>query len=391
MKYDFDAVHDRAASDSVKWSADGRTRPDVLPLWLADMDFAVAEPIARAVEARAAHHLYGYGHVSAEHRRAVCERLARLYGWRVEPEWLVFTAGLNPTITAAVHAFVPTGGAAIIQTPAYGPFRQALVGHDRKAVENPLRLAGQHYEVDFADLDRGFAEPGVAAFILCSPHNPIGRVWTVAELERVAESAARHGTVIISDEIYSDIIMPGHRHTPIASLSPEIGRRTVTLMSPGKCFNIGGLFVSYAIIPDVDLRDAFVRTSRDILGEVGVFGLTALIAAYEHGDEWLTEVTAYIAGNFAALKDFIAKRTPTISVGELEGSYLAWLDCRRLPLGGRAPDAFFLEQAGVRAIAGGSFGAAGEGFVRLNLACPRAMLSQALERMDAAVTRLGGA
>lgn len=388
MKYDFDRIYDRAGTDSLKWKKGLFGAEDILPLWVADMDFPVAEPIVQALRERLEHPIFGYGYVSESVTGAIVERLERKWGWRVEPEWIVFSPGVVPLLTAAVRALVPQGTRVAIQTPGYPRFFPAITSSGCAVAVSQHKLVGDHYEMDFADLEAKFADPDVGAFMLCSPQNPIGRVWRHEELMKVGELAARHGKPVISDEMHAEIIMPGFNHIPFASLSPELASRSIVCMSISKTFNLAGLATSFAVIPDEAMRAGIRRATDSITGDVNILGLVALEAAFRHGDEWLAQALAYIEGNFRFLKEYLTARIPSIKVLPLEGTYLAWLDCRELGLDVKALDRFFLEQARVAPMGGGVFGPGSEGFQRLNLACPRPILAEALQRIERAVNSL---
>lgn len=388
MKYDLDRICDRANSDSLKWKRGLFGAEDILPLWVADMDFPAAEPIVQALRERLAHPIFGYTYVSESVTAAIVERLARNWGWHINPQWIVFAPGVVPLLTAAVRALVPAGKQVAIQTPGYPRFFPAITSSGCVAAVSQHKLAGDHYEMDFADLEAKFADPAVGAFMLCSPQNPIGRVWRREELVKVGELAARYGKPVISDEMHAEIIMPGFNHIPFGSLSPDLANRSLVCMSISKTFNLAGLATAFAVIPNEDMRAGVQRAMDSITGDVNALGLVALEAAFRHGDEWLAEVLAYIAGNFHFLVQYLSTHIPSIRAFPLEGTYLAWLDCRELGLDVKALDRFFLERARVALMGGGVFGPGSEGFQRLNLACPRPILAEALRRIERAVNSL---
>lgn len=388
MNYDFDRVYDRAASDSLKWKRGLFGADDILPLWVADMDFPVAEPIVAALRKRLEHPLFGYGHTGESVTGAIVERLERKWGWRIDPEWIVFAPGVVPLLTASVRSLVPPGGQVVIQTPGYPRFFPAITSGGCAAAVSRHRLSNGHYEIDFVDLENKLADPAVGAFMLCSPQNPIGRVWRRDELLRIGELAVRHGKPVISDEMHAEIIMPGYGHIPFGSLSPELAERSLVCMSISKTFNLAGLATSFAVIPNRAMRDGVKRATDSITGDISILGIVAMEAAFRHGDEWLEQVLAYIDGNYRFLSEYLATRIPRIKALPLEGTYLAWLDCRDLGLDVRALDKFFLEQAKVAPMGEAVFGPGSEGFQRLNIACPRSILAEALGRVERAVNAL---
>jgi cystathionine beta-lyase len=388
MIYDFDSAPERRGSDSLKWRRYGG---DVLPLWVADMDFVSPEPVLRALAERARHGVFGYpdsldpggGAAIAE---LIAARMAARYGWAVSPEEIVLVPGVVTALNLACHAVARPGGAVVVQTPVYPPFLSAPAnaGLARRDAEL-ARLPGGGYGVDFDAFEEAVAGGGAAAmFVLCSPHNPVGRAFRRDELELMAEICLRHGAVICSDEIHSDLVFDGATHVPTASLAPEIAARTITLLAPSKTFNVAGLAASAAIIQSPELRRRFRAADRGLAGWVNVMGLAAMAAAYRDGQEWLDQLLPYLQANRDHLAGFVARELPGVSMPLPEATYLAWLDCRALGLEG-GPYRFFLERAKVALSDGAAFGRGGEGFVRLNFGCPRSLLVEALERMQAAL------
>ena len=382
MIYDFDQIIDRRSSDSIKWNLYG----DAIPLWVADMDFYSPEPVLRALTERVAHGLFGYGKEPPELRPVVVERLQRLYGWEVSPDALLFLPGIVSGFNQAARAVTYPGDGLLVQTPVYFPFfRVPQNAHLlMNEMELTLRDDGQ-YEVDF-DLFEETIAGRTRLFLLCNPHNPVGRVFARTELERMAEICLRHDVAICSDEIHCDLVFGGHQHIPIAALSPEIARQTITLLAPSKTFNIAGIHASVGIITDPKLRSRFEAARAGLVPHLGVLGYTAMLSAYRDGDDWLQQVLAYMQANRDYLYDYVDEYLPGITMEKPEGTYLAWLDCRGADLPENAHK-FFLEEAGVAMNDGATFGKGGEGFVRLNFACPRATLDQALEQMRQALSR----
>lgn len=385
MPYDFDRIIDRRNTESNKWHKFG---PDALPFWVADMDFPSPEPVIRALRERVEHGVFGYGYEQPECHEVICERLRVRYGWKVGPEALVLLPGVNPSNNVACRAFAAPGDGVLIQLPVYPPILRVPdnVGLSRDGVEM-IRGADGRYTVDFDAFERAIT-PRTRVFILCNPHNPVGRVFTRDELSRMAEICLRHGIVICADEVHSDLTYTGHRHVPIASLDPAIEARTITLMAPSKTYNLAGLKCSVAVIPDQALRETFMASRLDMVQSANILGYTAMLAAYRDGQSWLDELLRYLEGNRDYLVQYVRANFPGIDIGVPEGTYLAWLDCRRAGIPDNDPYTFFLETGRVAFNDGRTFGRGGEGFVRFNFACPRPLLTQGLERMGQALGRL---
>ncbi len=377
----FDQPIDRRATPSIKWRA---YDPDVLPLWVADMDFPSPEPVIQALRERVAHGVFGYEDAPFELHAVICARLRKLYRWDVSPEALVFVPGVVPGFSLAAQAFVAPDHALMIQTPVYSPILHAAAMAGVSSAAMPLTLCGSgEYEIDFDMFARTVAD-NVQMFLLCNPHNPVGRVFTESELASMAELCLKQRALICSDEIHGDLLFRGHCHRPIAALAPEIEAQTITLMAPSKTFNIAGLHCAFAVIPNPDLRRRFEAARRGVLGSVNALGFTAALAAYRDGQSWLDSMLLYLEDNRDALADYVARFLPGVKMRKPEGTYLAWLDCRAAGIGA-SPAGFFLDHARVALNEGASFGADGAGFVRLNFGCPRAMLMEGLERMRAAL------
>ena len=379
MRYDFDTPIDRRRSDSTKWHVYG---PDVLPLWTADMDFMVPEPVLAALHARVDHGVFGYCYEPAELRDVIVERLARLYGWRVEPEAILFQTGVLAGFMHVCRAFAGPEEGVLVQPPVYQPIFGAATLNGSVHQEAPLVMRPDgRWEID-VDAFEAAATDRTRVFILCNPHNPVGRVFSRADLERLAATCLRRNIVICSDEIHCDLLFDGHRHVPVASIDPEIARRTVTLMAPSKTFNVPGLRCSFAVVPDAALRRRLAGDAH--FSEVNNMGLAAALAAYRDGQEWLDQALAYLQANRDFVADYVRREMPQIEMLAPEATYLAWLDCRKTGISG-SPQKFFLDRARVALQDGAWFGTRGEGFVRLNFGCPRATLADALERMKAAL------
>jgi len=385
MAYNFDQIIERRGSDSVKW---GRYDEDVLPLWVADMDFRSPEPVLRALRERVEHGVFGYGMEPPELRRVVVERLQRLYGWSVSPEALLFLPGVGRGFNLAGHAFASPGDGVLVQTPIYPPILHAPANAGLTCDEMELtRQPDGRYIVDFEAFEAAITDR-TRVFILCNPHNPVGRVFEREELERMAEVCLRHDVVICSDEIHCDLLSNGSRHLPIASLAPEIAERTVTLIAPSKTYNIAGFKCSVVIAQNAELRKRLNAAKGGLVPGISIMGYAAALAAYRDGQPWLEEVLHYMEANRDFVLEYVPAHLPGITVGKPEGTFLAWLDCRQAGIPGN-PHEFFLQKARVAMNDGAAFGQGGEGFVRLNFGCPRATLMEALDRMRKALLDLG--
>ncbi|MGI6660905.1 MAG: MalY/PatB family protein [Bacillota bacterium] len=386
MKYDFDKVYDRRGALSSKWSVEQVFgREDVLPLWVADMDFRVPEPVMSALRERLEHPIFGYTMVSQGFYDSVIQRLDAKYGWKVEKEWIEITPGVMPAVNAAVLAFTQPGDKVVLQSPVYPPFWSAISHNERELAVNPLKITDNRFEIDFTDFRSKFEKDGARAFILCSPHNPGGRVWTKEELTTLGETVIREGGIVISDEIHCELIMKGHSHIPFASISQEFAMNSVTCFAPSKTFNIPGFHTSVTIIPNEELRQKFNEARGRLMGAPGIFGLIAAEAAFKYGDEWLEQVLEYIEANIDYAIDYLNKNVPELVPMRPEATYLIWLDCRGLGLGQDELRKFFIDEARVGLNDGATFGPEGEGFMRLNVGCPRAILEEALVRIANAV------
>jgi len=391
VHYNFDTPYTRKDTDSLKWSRYGA---DVLPMWVADMDFRSPEPVIQALLRRVEHGIFGYPsgidgspRETQAMRQAIVDWLASHFAWQIQPEEILFVPGVVTGFNLACHLFAQPGGAVLVQPPVYYPILHAPANAGLQRVDAELTLtttpAGLQYKIDFQAFENSIT-PQTRLFILCSPHNPVGRVFTRLELERMAEICLRKEVFICSDEIHADLIFPGAQHTPLASLHPEIARRTITLMAPSKTFNIPGLEFSFAVIQDANLRQQYQQVTKGLVGWINCMGWVAAHSAYREGQEWLDQLLVYLEANRNFLYDYIQREIPEISLTCPEGTYLAWLDCRALALQ-PSPHEFFLNHARVAFNDGKSFGSGGEGFVRLNFGCPRSTLEEALQRIKAAL------
>jgi cysteine-S-conjugate beta-lyase len=381
-EFDFDTVVDRRRSDSNKWR---KYPPDVLPLWVADMDFPSPPAVVDALRERVAHGFFGYLTEHPELPEVVAERVAKRYGWRVGPEAVVLLPGVNVGNNFACSALAERGEGVLLQTPAYPPILRAAGNLGRVRQEQVLaRGPGGRSVVDL-DAFAAAITPRTRVFMLCNPHNPVGRVYGRAELEGLAAACLARDLWIVADEIHCDLLLDGRQHVPMASLSPEVEQRTVTFMAPSKTFNLPGLKCAVAIVPNPALRERLTTTMGDLMSKPNVLGHTAAVAAYRDGDAWLDALLRYLAANRDHLVDYVRTRLPGITMAAPEGTYLAWLDCRQAAIPGGDPCTFFLERARVALNDGALFGSGGQGFVRLNFGCPRSLLTEGLERMRKAL------
>ena len=398
MKYDFDVVCDRTNTNCAKWDAVGEIfgRKDIIPMWVADMDFPAAKPIVEALQKRAGHEFYGYAHAGTKLIEVIVDRMQRKFNWKLLPEWIVLTPGVIPALSVAIRAFTHPGDEVILQEPVYFPFFHVVTANGCQIVNNGLNLVDGCYKMDYRDLENKFlpqtgmrdAHSRVKAMILCNPQNPIGRLWSSEEITWAGEIVIGNGAVMISDEIHCEILYKGYKHTPFAAISEEFEQNSVTCMAPSKTFNLAGLHASTIIIPNKKLRDSFTDQMSGIVPGPNVFGLVAMEAAFLYGDEWLEQLLNYLEGNLKFTLEYFSKRIPRIKVIKPQGTYLVWLDCRNLGLDNLALKSFMGEKARVGFDDGFLFGAAGSGFERMNIACPRSLLYEALARIEQAVNSL---
>ena len=388
MRYDFDKICDRKNTCSLKWdcSASVYHTEGLLPMWIADMDFPAPHCVAEAIGKRNGHEIYGYPESMPDSLKdAVAGWVLKRHGWKIEHRWLCYTPGVVSALSASVLAFTEPGDRIMIQPPVYPPFYNVIRGNGRIPVTNPLKTEAGRYVMDFDDMERKM-KTGVKMMILCSPHNPVGRVWTREEL------CVKNNVLLVSDEIHSDIVFNGHRHIPAASVSHEIEQKSVTCVAASKTFGVAGLTTSATIIPNPELSARFQNQLKCLGIEFGnVFGIAAMEAAYRDGEEWLEQLLEYLSGNLRVLKDYFDTNIPQIKITEPEGTYLAWMDCRQLGMDSGELSAFMAEKAKVGLNDGATFGGEGEGFQRINIACPRAVIREGMRRIERAVKELGPA
>ena len=384
MPINFDEIIDRRNTSCLKhdFALERGYPADILPFWVADMDFRAPAPVIDALKARAEHGIFGYTQVKDDYFAVLQNWFRTRHDWTVERRELILTPGVVFAIATAIRAFTIKGDAVLIQQPVYYPFANMIRQNERVIVDNPLRLIEGRYEIDFADFEQKIIEHRVKLFILCSPHNPVGRVWTRAELEQIAAVCLRHNVIVVADESHEEFVRPGFRHIPFASLSEEAAAITVTCTSPSKTFNLAGLQISNIFIRNTQLRRRFKEElSRTGYDEPNTLGLTGAKAAYEHGAEWLAQLLTYIEENHARTKSFLAAHLPKVQIIEPEGTYLLWLDFRAYGLSDEALNEKIIREAHLWLDDGPIFGAGGSGFQRINIACPWATLETGLQNL----------
>lgn len=381
MKYDFDEIIDRRGTNCVKW--DSAENPDVLPMWVADMDFRTAPPIIEALSRRIDHGVFGYTRVPQSYYESITGWFARRHGWNIDKNWIIYTSGVVPALSAIIKALTMPGDKVLIQTPVYNCFFSSIRNNGCEIVESPLVYADNTYSIDFEDLERKVSDPKVKAMILCNPHNPAGRVWSRDELIRIGEICIRHDVVVIADEIHCELVMPGYENTPFASISEEFSGHCVSCVSPSKAFNIAGLQIANIVCADAGRRAKIDRAINiNEVCDVNPFGVIALQAAYNEGAEWLDQLLEYIYGNYEYMRRFCEEHLPDFPITKLEGTYLVWMDCRKFGMTSAELEKALIQDAKLWLNAGTMYGRDGEGFMRWNIACPRARMIEGLKRFE---------
>lgn len=389
---EFQIIHNRKNTDSFKW--DGvkkvfQTEEDILPMWVADMDFKAPKEVNDALIERAKHGIYGYTMISDRVRNQIVNWVQQKHNWKIDENWLSFSPGVITSLYVAIQSFTEQNDKILLQTPVYTPFFHIIQNSGRQIIENPLKFNGEKYEIDFADFEEKLQQ-GVKAFILCSPHNPVGRVWTKEELTEMGRLCLKYDVLILADEIHADLVFKQYNHIPIASLTEELSNQTITCMSPTKTFNLAGLQASYIITKDKEKRATLNRTlAQQGFSMLNTMGIVAMEAAYKHGLPWLENLMNVIEDN----KNYVRTRLHEETNGLLytvdsEGTYLLWIDCHRLGLDDKALQKFMIEKAKVGLNPGSAYGKDGEKFMRLNIACPKATLEEGINRIVKAVIHL---
>ncbi len=388
MKSDFDEIIDRRNTGSLKWDFYGRyfAEEEIIPMWVADMDFRSPEPVIEALEKVARFGIYGYTEETGPYHEAVKGWLKRKHNWTIKQEWLHYSPGVIPALHWIVRRYACPGDKVILQPPVYHPFFEVVETSGCHVVNNPLQLVNGQYQIDFEDLEEKAADQRVKLIILCSPHNPVGRVWSRDELERLGRICLDNNVLVVSDEIHADLLLNGNAHIPFASISEDFAMNSITCYAPTKTFNLAGLQISNIIIPNPTLASEFkIVLETNSSSRPNIFAVNGAEAAYRYGDRWLEQVLAYLEDNHALVKDYLGKRIPEIKIVPAQATYLAWLDCRGLGMDKEELASFMEQKAGLGLSQGYIFGEGGEGFVRMNLGCPRSVVEEALKRIERAV------
>lgn len=392
MQSNFDEVINRRGTDSLKWDNCQAVfgTDNLLPMWVADSDWQAPGVVMDALMQRVKHGVFGYTEPGEELHQTIVDWVKRRYGWEIKKEWLVYSSGVVPAINVAIKGFTSPGDGVIIQSPVYYPFFTAVERNQTRLENNKLIFDGERYVMDFADLEARLSRTNqernpIKLMILCSPHNPVGRVWEEEELVKLGEICLRYGVVVVSDEIHADLIYSDYQHIPLASLSRELAMNSITMIAPSKTFNLAGLHCSVNIIPDPELRETFKKAMDGFVTGGNVLGWTAMQAAYSQGEQWLEEQLHYLEENRDYALEYIEQNIPEIKAVKPEGTYLLWLDFGQLGMGDKELQDFMVNKARVGLNPGVWFGPGGEGHMRLNLACPRVMLEEGLRRIEKAL------
>lgn len=380
MMYNFDEIIPRRDTNSYKW--DSASQNDILPLWVADMDFRTAPPVVEALKKRVEHGIFGYTRVPPAYYEAVINWFHRRHDWQIQQNWMIYTSGVVPALSAVIKALTEPGDKVLVQTPVYNCFFSSIRNNGCQIVSNPLIYMNETYRIDFKDLERKAADPKVKLLLLCNPHNPAGRVWTRDELTRIGEICLRNDVVVVADEIHCELVFPEHKYTPFASISEEFLMNSVTCTSPSKAFNLAGLQIANIISADEEMcRKIDKAININEVCDVNPFGVEALIAAYNEGEEWLKQLNRYLSINYNYLKAYFDQYLPELPVLKLEGTYLVWVDCSALKQSSEKIVNRLLQKGKVWVNEGNMYGDSGEGFIRINIACPREVLIEGLERI----------
>lgn len=387
MSFDFDSITPRQNSGSYKW--DISNDPELLPMWVADMDFKTAPAIIDALEQRVRHGIFGYTKVPDAYYSATQHWFVTRHQFNIEREWMLYTSGVVPALSAILRAITEPGDKVLVQTPVYNCFFSSIRNMGCEILESPLIQHEGRFEMDFADLEQKAALPDVRALLLCNPHNPVGRAWTATELHRLGEICQRHGVLVISDEIHCDLVFPHQKHQPYATLGAEFLTQSITCLSPSKTFNIAGLQIANIVVADPVLRSRIDKALNiHEVCDVNPFGVTATIAAYTNGAEWLDALRHYLYENYQLVTDFISKELPALKLTIQEATYLTWIDCRALGISSAVITRQLSEKAHLLVNEGSLYGSPGEGFIRLNIACPRQVLAEGLLRLKSGLNAM---
>ena len=377
MKYDFDKIISRHGTNSYKWDS----AENVLPMWVADMDFHTAPSIVETLQRRVAHGIFGYTRVPNEYYDAITGWFNRRHGWQIKRDWIIYTSGVVPAVSAVIKALTVPGDKVLVQTPVYNCFFSSIRNNGCEIVSSPLQQTGNTYIIDYDDLERKAADKRVKVMLLCNPHNPIGRVWSKEELVRIGEICLRYGITVVSDEIHCELVFSGHIYTPFASVSNEFLQHSVTCISPSKAFNMAGLQIANVVCADEIIRRKIDKAINiNEVCDVNPFGIIATMAAYNEGEEWLLQLLGYLEKNYLFMKDFCRKYLPGFPIMKLEGTYLVWMNCDKLHIVSEELERRLVKDAKLWLNAGTMYGEEGEGFIRWNIACPRSLLAEGLKR-----------
>ncbi len=380
MKYDFDEIISRRNSNSYKW--DAVMEEGILPMWVADMDFRTAPAVVEVLRKRMDHGIFGYTKVPPVYYDAIINWFTRRHGWQIDRDWIIYTSGVVPALSAIIKALTVPGDRVLVQTPVYNCFFSSIRNNGCEIVANPLVYTNGTYRIDFDDLARKATDPKVKLLLLCNPHNPVGRVWTQAELMCIGEICLRNDVLVVADEIHCELVYSGHTYIPFASISDDFRNRSVTCTSPSKAFNLAGLQIANIFAADESVR---VKIDKAInlneVCDVNPFGVEALVAAYNDGEEWLEELKCYLSDNYLYMRTFFNKYLPQFPVVKLEGTYLVWVDCSVLNRSSKEIAEILLKAEKLWINEGSMYGEAGEGFIRINIACPRQILIDGLNRL----------
>lgn len=387
MKYDFDKITDRTGTDAVKFEALKTLfkGEDLIPLWVADMDFETPDFIREAVIKRAEHEIYGYTLRPKRFYETIAAWMKKRHNWEVNPGQIDFSPGVVPALVLAVLGFTEPGDKVLVQSPVYFPFFTTIENHKRELVNNKLIYDNGSYSIDFDDLEQKF-RAGVKMMFLCHPHNPVGRAWRRNELEELGKLAVKYNVLVFSDEIHSDLILPGYTHIPLATINPEIAKRTITAIAPSKTFNLAGLHTSAVIIENQELKKKYEQILDAIhIGGGNIFGNVALEAAYEQGEQWLDQLLVYLEGNYLYIKDFLKDNIPDVRLSNLEATYLAWMNFSFLKMKDEELMEFIVKKGKLALLDGPRFGPGGEGYLRMNIASPRSIIEKSMHRLSEAI------
>ena len=391
MRYNFDEIIDRKNTNSLKYDfAKERGKPeDILPLWVADMDFKAPPAVIETLVKASKHGIFGYTDTKEEYFQAIHHWYLSRFDFEIEQKWLVKTPGVVFAISTAIRALTKEGESILIQQPVYYPFSESIIVNKRKLINNSLIYEDGKYHMDFDDFERKIIENDIRLFILCSPHNPVGRVWTKEELIMLGDICLKHNVIVVSDEIHGDFVYKEHKHYVFASLKPEYLENTIVCTAPSKTFNLAGLQISNIFIPNEYIRNKFIQEiKRTGYSQLNTMGLLACQAAYEHGEEWLENLLEYLSGNLSFIRNYLSEQLPKIKLVEPEGTYLVWLDFRGLGLSHKEIEELIVEKAKLWLDAGTMFGKEGEYFHRVNIACPRSILEQAFKQLKEVITKI---